>query len=236
MGIALAVALLLLAAGEARAGFYAVAQCGWGAGADADWWDSTGGAKFRSDGFCARRRRRPPEELRPRGPGDRDRHALRPLALGGAADDLHPRDRRHLVARDARRLRAAPRRRHGGGGLRRRLPPSATSTPPRASSRNVFTPSVEAVEDRLLCARGDDKWCALDPASWTALRGVVLKVDDASRPAPGSPAAISPTAAGGAAASSSPSPATTPAAASATARPASTAPASASPSIRATRP
>ena len=45
MGVGLAVALLLLAAGEARAGKYAVAQCGWYVGADADWWDSTGGAK-----------------------------------------------------------------------------------------------------------------------------------------------------------------------------------------------
>jgi len=52
MGIGLAVALLLLAAGEARAGKYAVAQCGWYVGADADWWDATGGAKFRPDAYC----------------------------------------------------------------------------------------------------------------------------------------------------------------------------------------
>ena len=43
MGIGLAVALLLLAAGEAKAGKYEVAQCGWGVGADADWADTTGG-------------------------------------------------------------------------------------------------------------------------------------------------------------------------------------------------
>ncbi len=35
IGIGLAVALLLLAAGEARAGKYEVAQCGWYVGADA---------------------------------------------------------------------------------------------------------------------------------------------------------------------------------------------------------
>ena len=52
-GSALAVALLLLAAGEARAGKYAVAQCGWYVGADANWADTTGGAKFRPDGYCA---------------------------------------------------------------------------------------------------------------------------------------------------------------------------------------
>src|SRR4029077_8669544 len=52
MGVGLAVALLLLAAGEARAGKYAVAQCGWFVGADADWADTTGGAQFRSAAFC----------------------------------------------------------------------------------------------------------------------------------------------------------------------------------------
>ncbi len=52
MGIALAVALLLLIAGEARAGSYAVAQCGWYVGADASWADTTGGAKFRPDAYC----------------------------------------------------------------------------------------------------------------------------------------------------------------------------------------
>ena len=43
MGVALALALLLLAAKEATAGKYAVAQCGWYIGADASWADSTGG-------------------------------------------------------------------------------------------------------------------------------------------------------------------------------------------------
>ncbi len=52
MGIALALALLLLAAREATAGNYRVAQCGWGVDLDADWADSTGGAKFRHDAWC----------------------------------------------------------------------------------------------------------------------------------------------------------------------------------------
>src|SRR5215475_1634063 len=53
IGIALALALLLLAAKEATAGKYSVAQCGWHIGADAGWADSTGGAKFRPDAYCA---------------------------------------------------------------------------------------------------------------------------------------------------------------------------------------
>ncbi len=44
MGVALALALLLLVAKEATAGKYSVAQCGWYAGADACWADTTGGA------------------------------------------------------------------------------------------------------------------------------------------------------------------------------------------------
>jgi hypothetical protein len=56
MGVALALALLLLAAREATAGNYLVAQCGWYVDKDADWADTTGGAKFRSDAWCVPRR------------------------------------------------------------------------------------------------------------------------------------------------------------------------------------
>lgn len=52
MGIALAVALLLVIVGEARAAKYTVAQCGWYVGADASWSDTTGGARFRPDSNC----------------------------------------------------------------------------------------------------------------------------------------------------------------------------------------
>ncbi len=52
MGVALALALLLLAAREATAGNYRVAQCGWNVEVDANWADDTGGAKFRQDRWC----------------------------------------------------------------------------------------------------------------------------------------------------------------------------------------
>ena len=42
VGVALALALLLLAAREASAAKYTVAQCGWHVDADADWADTTG--------------------------------------------------------------------------------------------------------------------------------------------------------------------------------------------------
>src|SRR3954454_25207262 len=52
LGVLLAMSLLLLAAAKASAGKYQVAQCGWYAGADAGWADTTGGAKSRPDAFC----------------------------------------------------------------------------------------------------------------------------------------------------------------------------------------
>ena len=46
MGICLVAALLLLGASEARAGKYAVAQCGWHLGSEAAWADTTGERSF----------------------------------------------------------------------------------------------------------------------------------------------------------------------------------------------
>lgn len=53
LGLLLALSMLLLAASKAEAGKYAVAQCGWYAGADASWSDTTGGTKFRPEAHCA---------------------------------------------------------------------------------------------------------------------------------------------------------------------------------------
>lgn len=53
LGLLLALSVLLLVAAKAEAGRYAVAQCGWNAGADAGWADTTGATKFRSEAHCA---------------------------------------------------------------------------------------------------------------------------------------------------------------------------------------
>ena len=135
-GIGLAVALLLLVAGEAKAGKYQVAQCGWYVGADAGWADSTGGAKFRPDSWCV-----PPAGQDPfdgvhlksftrEGQSHCLRHPLRPLALGGARRHRHLPGQRHLVARAARRHGAPPRRRHLEWRLRRLRPLPPAPTPP----------------------------------------------------------------------------------------------------------
>ena len=181
-------------------------------------------------------RRRPPEELHPRRPGHRLRHPLRPLALDGAAGDRDHPGPRHLVARPPRRDRAAGRRRSTGAAAStpssRRRPP----TSPRATSSPASRPAHAAIEDRLLCARAESKWCSLDPGSWSGMRALTITVEDDTgarrrdhrrrshrrRLAPRQPGRL-------------PSPATTPAPASASAKPCSTAPASASPSTPAQR-
>jgi hypothetical protein len=181
MGIGLALVLLLMLGGEARAGFYSVAQCGWGAGADADWWDSTGGAKFRPDGFCAG------------SPGDHLKSFTRE-GQGSVTGTRFARWRwvappgtgiRQIRGTWWQTLHDGMQQRLGGAtgpdGFDPFLTAWATDPTPREFS-NTFTPSVPAVEDRLLCARGDDKWCPLDTPSWSGLRGVTLTIDDGVAP------------------------------------------------------
>jgi hypothetical protein len=173
---ALAVAFLLLAR-EADAGFYEVAQCGWGVAADADWWDSTGGAKFRPEAGCA--------------------DHLKSFTRGGAGTLTGERFARwRWVAPPTTSIRAFRAswwhvlndgfvERLGGATVGGTFWPFLISggtqlTPSDIS--NTFTPSVPAVEDRLECFRPDSSWCALDPESWSALRNVVLTVDDGVPP------------------------------------------------------
>jgi hypothetical protein len=177
MMLALVVVVLLLLVGEARAGFYSVAQCGWGVGADADWWDSTGGAKFRPDAGC----------------GDH----LKSFTRSGAGTVTGERFARwRWVAPPTTNIRAFHAtwwhvlndgfaQRIGGWPAAGDFSPFAntwwTDTTPHEIS-NTFTPSVPLIEDRLLCARGDNTWCALDPESWSSLRNVTLTIDDGYAP------------------------------------------------------
>jgi hypothetical protein len=190
MGIALAVALLLVITGEARAAKYAVAQCGWFVGADADWADSTGGTKFRSDAFCV------------------------PAPGGDPFDGIHlkslGREAQGAVAgtRFARWRWTAPagtgitqvrgawwhtlhdgfEQRVGvgtpGGGFDPFLTASTTDTTPTEFVAGFATP-MPALEDRLLCARAESKTCALDPGSWSALRALTITLEDDAVPTAG---------------------------------------------------
>jgi hypothetical protein len=187
MAIGLAVALALLAAGEARAGFYSVAQCGWYVGADADWWDSTGGAKFRPDSYCV-----PPGGADPfdgahlksfsredQGTVTGSRFARWRWVAPPTTNIRQVRGTWWHTLHDGfeQRLGAAT----VAGGFEPFLSAATTDTTPREFA-NTFTPSVPAIEDRLLCARGDSKWCSLSPGSWSGLRALTLTIDDGVPP------------------------------------------------------
>ena len=159
--------------------------------ADADWADTTGGAKFRPDAYC----------VTPPGADPFDGAHLKSFTRSGAATVSgtrfarwrweappgtgdHP-GQRHLVAHAARRDRAADRGRH----LERRLRPvrrsAAAPTSPRATSSPASPPAMPAIEDRLLCARAESKWCSLEPGSWSAVRALTITVEDDTGPAAG---------------------------------------------------
>ncbi len=190
MGIALAVALLLLIVGEARAGKYEVAQCGWYVGADANWADSTGGAKFRQDAWCV-----PPSGQDP---------------FDGAHMKSFTRDNQGTVSgtRFARWRWEAPagtgisqvrgtwwHALHDGmeqrigvgtwnGGFDAFATAGGTDTTPREFVAG-FNPAQPALEDRLLCARAENKWCSLEPGSWSAIRALTITVQDDQGPGAG---------------------------------------------------
>jgi hypothetical protein len=190
MGIGLAVALLLLAAGEARAGKYEVAQCGWYVGADATWADTTGGAKFRPDAYC----------VPPAGADPFDSAHLKSFTRDGQATVSGTRFARWRWSAPAgtgitqvrgtwwhalhdgieQRLGVDP----GNGGFEVFGAASATDVTPRDFVAGFPSPKA-AFEDRLLCARAEAKSCSLDAGSWSALRALTLTVEDDSPPAAG---------------------------------------------------
>lgn len=189
MVVALAMTLLLLAAREATAGKYSVAQCGWHVDADADWADTTGGAKFRSDAWCAT----------PAGADPFDGAHLKSFTRGGGTVS---------GTRFARWRWAAPpgtgitrvsgtwwhalhdgmEQRIGAGGWHGGFEPFAvaggTDVTPRGFAVG-FDSWVPAIEDRLLCARAESKWCNLDSDSWSAVRALTITLDDVIAPTGG---------------------------------------------------
>ena len=189
-GIGLAVALLLLAAGEAKAGKYAVAQCGWYVGADADWADTTGGAKFRQDAWC----------VPPAGADPFDGAHLKSFTKDGQSTVSGTRFGRwrwsappgtgitqirgtwwHTLHDGMEQRVGAV---DGGGNFSAFAAAATTDTTPREFVAGFSSP-MAAIEDRLLCARGESKWCSLDPGSWSALRAVTITVEDDAGPATG---------------------------------------------------
>jgi hypothetical protein len=185
LGLLLALSLLLLVAAKAEAGKYEVAQCGWYAGADASWVDTTGGAKFRPDSFCV-----PPggdpfagvhvKSLTREGQatvsGTRFARWRWTAPLGAGITAVRGTWWHALHDGIEQRLGV-----DAGDGFSPFLSAGATDTAMQQFSKGFPTP-VPAFEDRLLCARAEGKWCSLEPGSWSALRGLTITVQDDHEP------------------------------------------------------
>ncbi len=190
MGIALALAALLLIAGEARAGTYEVAQCGWYVGADASWADTTGGVKFHPDAWCV-----PPAGADPfegahmksltndgQGTVSGTRFARWRWEAPAGAAITQVRGTWWHALHDGleQRLGAGT----WDGGFSAFAAAAGTDVAPREFVAG-FGAGQPAFEDRLLCARAETKWCALDTSSWSSLRALTLTIQDDQPPAAG---------------------------------------------------
>jgi hypothetical protein len=188
LGILLAMSVLLLAAARASAGRYQVAQCGWYVGADANWADTTGGTKFRPDAYC----------VTPAGSDPFDGVHMKSFTRDGQATVTGTRFARwrwetpsNTAGITAVRgtwwhtLHDGMQQRLGGVDWGGTFTPSLTAGGTDTTLRDFtigFGSPVPAFEDRLLCAKGDDKWCSLEPGSWSAIRALTLTVEDDGAP------------------------------------------------------
>ncbi|HKG35391.1 MAG TPA: hypothetical protein VKA89_03015 [Solirubrobacterales bacterium] len=189
-GFGLAVtALLLLAAEPAHGARYSVAQCGWRIAQDADWGDSTGGAKFRPDSWC----------IAPDGADPFDGVHVKSLTRDGAETVSGTRLARWRWSAPAGTGITAVRGTwwhalhdgfehrlgtgDGDGGFDVFAAASATDTGPTAFTAGFASPRP-AFETRLLCARPEDRHCALERPSFSAVRALTLTLEDPARPQP----------------------------------------------------
>jgi hypothetical protein len=189
LGTLLALSVLLLAAAEASAGKYQVAQCGWYVGADAGWADTTGGAKFRSDAYC----------VTPAGSDPFDGVHMKSFTREGQSTVSGTRFARWRWEAPANTdgivavrgtwwhaLHDGMEQRLGGVNWGGTFNPSLTAAGTDTALREFaigFGSPIPAFEDRLLCARGEDRWCSLDSGSWSGIRTLTLTVEDDRQPA-----------------------------------------------------
>jgi hypothetical protein len=177
-------------ASDARGAKYTVAQCGWHVGADADWADTTGGAKFRSDAYC----------VTPPGADPFEGAHLKSFTRDGAATVSGTRFARwRWVAPPGtgitrvsgswwHALHDGMQQRIGvgtaSGGFNVFASAEATDVTPRNFVAG-FSSAMPLLEDRLLCARAESKWCSLEPGSWSAVRALTITVEDNAAPGAG---------------------------------------------------
>jgi hypothetical protein len=187
MGICLVAALLLLGASEARAGKYAVAQCGWHLGSEAAWADTTGGAKFRPDSYCATPAGADPFDAAHLKSFTRDgqqtvsgnRFARWRWTTPPGTGIVQVRGTWWHALHDGFEQRLGTD--GGDGGFAPFGWAAATDTTPREFVAG-FSPPQWAFEDRLLCARAESKWCSIEQGSWSALRALTITIEDDGTP------------------------------------------------------
>jgi hypothetical protein len=188
LGVLLALSALLLVASKAEAAKYTVAQCGWFVGTDADWADTTGGAKFRPDGYC----------VPPAGSDPFDGVHLKSFTRGTGTVTGTRFARWHWQAPSGTAGITAVRgtwwhalhdgleQRLGGVNWAGQFNPSLSASGTDTALRDFsigFNSPIPGFEDRLLCARGEDKWCSLEQESWSGIRALTLTVEDDAQPA-----------------------------------------------------
>ena len=188
LGVLLALSLLLLAAAKATAGKYQVAQCGWYVGADAGWGDTTGGVKFRPDAYCVTPAGSDPfagvhmksltRDGQPTVSGNRFAR-WRWEAPSSTAGITAVRGTWWHTLHDGMQQRLGGVDR--GGSFNQSLSAAGTDTTLRDFTIGFGSP-VPAFEDRLLCAKSEDKWCSLEPGSWSGIRALTLTVEDDGAP------------------------------------------------------
>jgi hypothetical protein len=180
MGVGLALTLLLVA-GQARAAKYSVAQCGWHLGADADWADTTGGAKFRPDSYCVAPADADPfdgvhlksftREGQPTVSGTRFARWRWQAPPGTAITRVSGTWWHALHDGIEQRIGVAT-----GSGFSVFADAAATDATPRDFVAGFG--GASALEDRLLCARAESKSCSLASTSWSALRALTITLED----------------------------------------------------------
>jgi hypothetical protein len=186
LGLCLALAVLLFAAREANAGKYSVAQCGWNVDADASWWDSTGGAKFRPDAYC----------VPPAGSDPFDGVHMKSFTKGGSTVSGSRFARWRWEAPPGtgitrvsgtwwHTLHDGMEQRIGVGTAGGDFVPFARASGTDVALRDFvagFSTPQPALEDRLLCARGEDRWCSVEPTSWSGVRALTITIQDDGLP------------------------------------------------------
>ena len=185
-GFGLILVSLLIWVGEASGARYAVAQCGWHVGSEAAWGDTTGGAKFRPSSHC----------VPPAGADPFDGVHLKSFTREGEPTVSGTRFARwrwttppgtgivnvrgtwwhalhdgfeHRLGTDS-----------GDGGFAPFAWTGATDVSMKDFAAG-FWPPQWAFESRLLCAKGEAKWCEA-ANSWSGVRALTLTIEDLGAP------------------------------------------------------